>query len=320
MPSSTIRFYPRAATLREPDSIKHLQLKTPASARRQRGRAARPQEEGGAQAHLKPDHEDHNDNPAALDFNDMYRQLELWRMRYGDTHVPRFVHDNPTLGHWVKYVRRCHKHDALPRWQVDQLNALDFVWRPAKQEAAWYFFYHELRRFKQLHGHTDVAQYAGADSDFLRLRVWVGRQALVFAKGKLPEKRQSMLRRLGVKLRVDLRLVKRYATLQGLNATERRAVRKGWKRQRLAESERWHAAREAEQALQQEEELAQQEQQARRRLLLQVEAVQAETEQLVWLNGMPLTVPAPGSRPAAAEQPQRHASPAADSSDVFEGW
>jgi hypothetical protein len=59
-----------------------------------------------------------------------------------------------------------------------------------------------------------VEQYGGDDSDFLRLRVWLRRQALVFAKGKLADKRQAMLRRLGVKLRVDLRVVQHYAQLQ----------------------------------------------------------------------------------------------------------
>jgi hypothetical protein len=59
-----------------------------------------------------------------------------------------------------------------------------------------------------------VDQYAGQDSDFLRLQVWLRRQALMLAKGKLPEKRQAMLRKLGVRLKVDLALVKKYAQLQ----------------------------------------------------------------------------------------------------------
>lgn len=61
---------------------------------------------------------------------------------------------------------------------------------------------------------ADVDQYAGQDSDFLRLQVWLRRQALMLAKGKLPEKRQAMLRKLGVRLKVDLALVKKYAQLQ----------------------------------------------------------------------------------------------------------
>ncbi len=72
-PSSTIRHYPHAATIREPDQVKAVRVKTGQSDRKLRGKQKSHESYVGSEHFLKADHEDHRDNPAMMDFNDMYR-------------------------------------------------------------------------------------------------------------------------------------------------------------------------------------------------------------------------------------------------------
>jgi hypothetical protein len=37
-----------------------------------------------------------------------------------------------------------------------RLNLLDFQWKIPDTEAKWHHYYHQLRRFKLIHGHTEV--------------------------------------------------------------------------------------------------------------------------------------------------------------------
>lgn len=53
--------------------MKAVRLKTGRSARKLCGKQQSHDSDVGSEHLLKADHEDHRDNPAMLDFNDMYR-------------------------------------------------------------------------------------------------------------------------------------------------------------------------------------------------------------------------------------------------------
>jgi Helicase associated domain len=94
--------------------------------------------------------------PASMDFHAMCSQLAQWRATHLTAHVPRHVFDAPALGAWVRHMRKLHKDGKLEQWKVEVLNALGFVWHLSDQDARWHHLYHQLRRYKLLHGSTTL--------------------------------------------------------------------------------------------------------------------------------------------------------------------
>eukprot|EP00798_Chlamydomonas_sp_ICE-L_P005808 gene5808-6094_t len=119
-----------------------------------------------------------------------------------------------------------------------------FEWNIIKQDSKWHAHYHQLRRFKEVHGHTLVPwdYHDPEHREWGAVGRWLKRQGQIYAKGLLSEHKQRILRQLGVQLVVSSKLVDRYAKLQGLNGQERKILRKHWKIDRTAESEEWHRA------------------------------------------------------------------------------
>ena len=52
------------------------------------------------------------------------------------------------LGMWVHRLRRDHRKNTLPQWQIDLLDRLDFAWKVDVHSAKWHHNLHEARRYK----------------------------------------------------------------------------------------------------------------------------------------------------------------------------
>ncbi|KAF8067197.1 hypothetical protein HT031_002244 [Scenedesmus sp. PABB004] len=169
--------------------------------------------------------------PSRMAFDAMLARLAAWRAAHLSAHVPRHCFDAPELGAWVRAQRKAHRDGALEAWKVERLNELGFEWEVSDQDAKWHHTYHQLRRYRLLHGSTAVdPRHGRADAtDWRVVARWLDRQARLLAKRKLSEQRRAMLAQLGVTLRVPRRLLARTAALQGLNGTERRQLRKRWR-------------------------------------------------------------------------------------------
>jgi hypothetical protein len=145
----------------------------------------------------------------------MYQQLVAWQMTHLSCHVPRNCHDAPPLlDAWVRHLRRLHASGALEQWKVDRLNLLGFEWSISDQHAKWLSKYHELRRYRAVHGHVGLQQSqinsqseggitsGNIGSNNPALQHWLQRQAVLYAKGALTEQQVTLLASLGVELRV----------------------------------------------------------------------------------------------------------------------
>lgn len=104
-------------------------------------------------------------NPSKLAFNFMYEQLRYWHEQYKSCVIPRSCGDAVVLGTWVRHMRRMHKKGTLQQWKIDQLSLLGFQWNLSDADAKWHNMFHELRRFKSLHGHTRVPTRFSSPAD-----------------------------------------------------------------------------------------------------------------------------------------------------------
>ncbi|WIA12702.1 hypothetical protein OEZ85_006343 [Tetradesmus obliquus] len=137
-----------------------------------------------------------------MDFETMVGQLVQWKARHLSAHVPRFCFDAPELGAWVRYVRKQHKDGALEQWKVERLNSLQFEWELPDQEARWHHLYHQLRRYRLLHGNGRLLRNASGSSsgssqgDCAAIGRWLSKQGRLLAKRKLGGQKVAMLQLL----------------------------------------------------------------------------------------------------------------------------
>lgn len=174
-------------------------------------------------------------NPQFLDFEEMYEELKTWQQLYKSSYVPRYCFDAPVLGCWVRWMRRRYKEGRLESWKVERLNRLAFDWTLTNAEAKWYHYYHQLRRYKHVHGHTRIPHnyQDRREYDWVIVARWLRRQGKLLAKEKLSSHRREMLRALGVDLMVREDWVQRYSRLRALNGHERKLERRRWRTRRL---------------------------------------------------------------------------------------
>ncbi|KAK9902684.1 hypothetical protein WJX75_002583 [Coccomyxa subellipsoidea] len=148
------------------------------------------------------EHEGAQEGTTDFEFETMYKELKAWRDAYNTTIVPKQVWDAPLLGAWVHKMRKVHKEVRLPGWQVAKLDKLVFAWKMEQQSAKWHHNLHEARRFKEAHGHALIpAGYTNArEPGWMEASRWVTRNAKLFSKGKLTDKRYQLIRDiLGIK-------------------------------------------------------------------------------------------------------------------------
>lgn len=117
---------------------------------------------------------------------------------------------------------------------------------------------------------------------------------------------------------------------QGLNAFERRTIRRQWKKQRQLEAIKRQGQARQDVRLQEAQQEEAQAEVARRRELRVMQQAQAEAQELVWLQGMPMAVEVERSRAgdgvqegdgrAAQQEQQEPAGALADDNSVFDDW
>jgi hypothetical protein len=116
---------------------------------------------------------------------------------------------------------------------------------------------------------------------------------------------------------------------QGLNAFERRTIRRQWKKKRQLEATKRQAQARQDMLLQEARQDEAQAEVARRRELRVMQQARAEAQELVWLQGMPMAMEVErssagdgvqGDDRRAAQQEQEPASAPVDDDSVFDDW
>jgi hypothetical protein len=103
-----------------------------------------------------------------------FRDLVEFREAFGHCLVPLEFPPNPSLAHWVKRQRCQYKakmegrHSTLSNERRTALEDLGFIWDSHK--ATWEERLTEIIRFKETHGHTNIANKHTTNP---QLRAWV---------------------------------------------------------------------------------------------------------------------------------------------------
>ena len=74
------------------------------------------------------------DSPPRMMWEDRYRELLLYKNKYGHCNVPTKWKENKSLGYWVENQRkRCRGakgRNPLSKEQIDKLDSIGFNWPP----------------------------------------------------------------------------------------------------------------------------------------------------------------------------------------------
>ena len=80
-------------------------------------------------------------------------ELKVFKKRHGHCNVPAVYPLDPALAHWVSYARHQKKLGELDQEITRCLDALGFCWA---RHTAWEQRIHDLKAFKEKHGHCNV--------------------------------------------------------------------------------------------------------------------------------------------------------------------
>jgi len=125
-----------------------------------------------------------------------FKQLMQFKQRMGHTNVKRS--EEGKLGKWVKSQRRSYMIGCLPKYRIDKLERIGFVWDV--NEDLWEQRYFELVQFKKEHGHLVVNRQT-----YPALGYWVKTQRSLYwhSKGRMmSDDRVKRLEDLGFKWKV----------------------------------------------------------------------------------------------------------------------
>ena len=89
-------------------------------------------------------------------WQERFNQLLAFKEKHGHCNVPLKYTQNKTLGSFVIGQRYKQKNGNLPAHQIEQLNAIGFIWD--LNEHLWQEKFNQLLAFKEKHGHCNVPQ------------------------------------------------------------------------------------------------------------------------------------------------------------------
>lgn len=136
---------------------------------------------------------DVDDPLTQADWDAMIERLRAYRAEHGSCDVAKKYQPDPALGGWVAAVRRCRSE--LGEERVAELDALGFAWISARQcGSAFMATFRELRAFYVVHGHTDVSEVQGEDTELAR---WCVAMRDAQRQGNLSPKRLAYLKEVG---------------------------------------------------------------------------------------------------------------------------
>jgi len=123
-------------------------------------------------------------------WEEMYEQLRMYKHEHGHTNVPR---RSGKLGMWVQSQRNTFSRGKMDSEHVAKLEDLGFIFsmKEKTNDEIWEDHFHQLKVFKNQHGHTNVPQTVG------RLGSWVNNQRAKYKLGKLTEERIQKLEEIG---------------------------------------------------------------------------------------------------------------------------
>jgi hypothetical protein len=129
-----------------------------------------------------------------------YQELENYTREYGNPHVPTRWPTNTKLANWVCIQRQRRKgtfkkngaRDPMTPEQESRLNKLSFRWDAHADK--WMERFEQFKRFKEQHGHCEVGQVEGEESE---LSQWVSTQRGRNASGKLQVEQKAKLDSIG---------------------------------------------------------------------------------------------------------------------------
>lgn len=124
----------------------------------------------------------------SLNWDEMYRALEVFRKERGNCNVCANWAKNPQLGRWVAMQRYRRKIGELSAKCVDRLNKLGFVWSPT--DRVWNEMFDRLVTFRKKHGTSDVPSQYEEDP---HLANWVANQRHRKKMGSLLPERAKRL-------------------------------------------------------------------------------------------------------------------------------
>jgi len=148
------------------------------------------------------------------EFEIMFAELEAWKATFYTTVIPRMVYDNPVLGMWAWKMRKDHRNNKLAQWKVDKLDSLEFLWKVDQVTSKWHTNLHDCRRYKEVHGTASIPlNYKNPeDPQWVEAGKWLQRQAKLFRKQKLTDKRYRIMREV-----LGIKFVRQYAPRVKLN-------------------------------------------------------------------------------------------------------
>ena len=126
-------------------------------------------------------------------WEEMFWQLEEFRMEHGHCNVPSRYEENPKLGWWVNNQRQAKADGKLAPERERRLEDLRFVWSKSSDER-WEEMSRQLEEFRMEHGHCHVPSWYEKNP---KLGSWVKKQRASKAEGKLDPERKLRLEVLG---------------------------------------------------------------------------------------------------------------------------
>lgn len=127
----------------------------------------------------------------------MYRELLLFKQKYGHTKVPQEFKESKILGGWVSKQRSYKTRKILPLERIRKLNSIGFLWKEdiiRMREEAWEKRYNELVKYKDRHGHIDRIKVR---NDKYQLGLWIETQ--IVRQNVLSPDRKKKLNAIGFK-------------------------------------------------------------------------------------------------------------------------
>jgi hypothetical protein len=129
-----------------------------------------------------------------------FKELCVYKRRYGDCLVPRSWPKDPDLGKWVERQRYFKAKGKLRRDRKKQLDTIGFSWTTEDNELKkiiynklWDKKYRQLVAYKRKHGHTTVPHEWAENPSLSR---WVNDQRIKGRENKLSEEQIRKLNEL----------------------------------------------------------------------------------------------------------------------------
>jgi len=116
------------------------------------------------------------------------RELLAYKAEHGNVNVR--TQPATSLGAWVNGQRMQYRKGKLSVEEIQQMNAIGFVWEPF--DTFWENKFAELLEYKSIHGNMNVPR-----GDLTELAAWMDRQRDAKKKGKIPPDRLHRLEEFG---------------------------------------------------------------------------------------------------------------------------